>query len=587
MPKPVLIYDHSNDKKRLAHVRVADALDEWSKQVGRKSLEDSNLGSAVSHPIEFARTNIDKEEVRINTSLWSKILPFVLMIWAVTGAFYPAVDLCAGEKERGTLETLLTSPARRVEIVLGKLFTVMIFSIATAVLNLISMGITGSVVMTQLGEMAAMADVGPPPFGAMVWLSIILIPVSALFSAVCLALAAFARSTKEGQYYLMPVILVTMPLILLPMAPSVELDLGFSLIPVSGIVLLMRAVMEGTISELWPYAFPVMAVTFACCWLSVRWAVEQFRSEEVLFREGERWDLGVWLKHLMHDRQETPTVALAVLCGVLILIVKFFMGSAIDMPSTVFEIKNMAFSVFAFNTFAIPMIVIITVGLAMTFTLTRNPVRTLQLHNPHWLAIPAGAALAVALIPLAIVFQYVVAMIFPIAPEVQDFMTAFQNKLADAPSPWVTLVLIAVLPAVCEELSFRGFILSGFRQSGYKWRSIVLTSLFFGIAHTIMLQQVNAFVLGLVLGYIAIQCGSIWPCIAFHFAHNATRYFVHESGLLERIVANDLYAGTALFVGTLSAVAIIFWFHELQYTRTKEERRREAIDRESAQPLPS
>ena len=58
--------------------------------------------------------------------MWSKILPFVVLIWALTGAFYPAIDLCAGEKERGTLETLLSSPAQRSEIVWGKLLSVVI-----------------------------------------------------------------------------------------------------------------------------------------------------------------------------------------------------------------------------------------------------------------------------------------------------------------------------------------------------------------------------------------------------------------------------------------------------------------------------
>ncbi len=72
------------------------------------------------------------------------------MIWALTGAFYPAIDLCAGEKERGTLETLLSSPAQRSEIVTGKLLTVMLFSIATSVLNLVSMGLTGALVISHL-----------------------------------------------------------------------------------------------------------------------------------------------------------------------------------------------------------------------------------------------------------------------------------------------------------------------------------------------------------------------------------------------------------------------------------------------------
>ena len=93
--------------------------------------------------------------------MWAKIVPFVLFIWALTGAFYPAVDLCAGEKERGTLETLLSSPALRSEIVWGKLLTVMTFSIATALLNLTSLGITAQYVINQLQSLIARRHDGP------------------------------------------------------------------------------------------------------------------------------------------------------------------------------------------------------------------------------------------------------------------------------------------------------------------------------------------------------------------------------------------------------------------------------------------
>ena len=95
----------------------------------------------------------------------------MLLLWAMTGAFYPAVDLCAGEKERGTLETLLSSPAERSEIVLGKLLTIMVFSMVTAALNLLSVGITGSLVFRQMENFG-----GPPPL-AVVWLSLALLPV--------------------------------------------------------------------------------------------------------------------------------------------------------------------------------------------------------------------------------------------------------------------------------------------------------------------------------------------------------------------------------------------------------------------------
>ena len=80
----------------------------------------------------------------------------MLFIWALTGAFYPAIDLCAGEKERGTLETLLVSPAERREIVWGKLLTIMSFSIVTALLNLTSMGLTAKFILAQFREISSL-----------------------------------------------------------------------------------------------------------------------------------------------------------------------------------------------------------------------------------------------------------------------------------------------------------------------------------------------------------------------------------------------------------------------------------------------
>jgi sodium transport system permease protein len=312
------------------------------------------------------------------------------------------------------------------------------------------MAITGGIVMSQLQELATKANVGPPPFFSMIYLALILIPASALFSAVCLALAAFARSTKEGQYYLMPVILITLPLILLPMAPSAELDLGFSLIPVSGIVLLMRSVMEGTIGELWPYAFPVVLVTLFCCYLAVRWAVEQFRSEEILFREGEKWDLSAWLRHMFRDRQPLPSASLAILCGVLILVIKFFLESSIDLPATAAAIKAMSLGSFAWRAILLPMLIILSIGLAMTWLLTKSPRRTLQLELPRPLSAAAAGLLALAIYPAATIFQLLVAEIYELPPQLRVVLEAIEQKFAATGGPWLAIVLLAIVPAICE-----------------------------------------------------------------------------------------------------------------------------------------
>src|SRR6185369_10734798 len=134
--------------------------------------------------------------------------------------------------------------------------------------NLTSLGVTAQYVVTQLTSMAStesMTSLNFPPLPVVACMFAALLPMSALFSALCLACAAFARSTKEGQYYLMPLLLVTLPLMMLPMSPGVELNLGNSLIPISGVVLLLRTLVEGNYGDALPYIAPVVGMTLVCC----------------------------------------------------------------------------------------------------------------------------------------------------------------------------------------------------------------------------------------------------------------------------------------------------------------------------------
>ncbi|HJW84453.1 MAG TPA: ABC transporter permease subunit, partial [Anaerolineae bacterium] len=112
----------ANDASLAGHRRVSDVLNRWREAIGRQNLKDSRIPAIAAKPFEIATHDV-ADAGQHKAAAWSKILPFVLLICALTGAFYPAVDLCAGEKERGTLETLLSSPAERIEIVWGKLLT--------------------------------------------------------------------------------------------------------------------------------------------------------------------------------------------------------------------------------------------------------------------------------------------------------------------------------------------------------------------------------------------------------------------------------------------------------------------------------
>ncbi len=121
-----------------------------------------------------------------------KLFPFMLGLWSLAGALYPAVDLCAGEKERGTMETLLITPAGREEIVLGKFLTIWIFSAGTALINLVSMGITTLFFTTRMPQPSI-------PVEALFWCVLLSLPQAALFSAVSLAIGAYAAAPRRGS----------------------------------------------------------------------------------------------------------------------------------------------------------------------------------------------------------------------------------------------------------------------------------------------------------------------------------------------------------------------------------------------------
>lgn len=587
VPQPEIFFNTASDKSRIASDRVEAILRRWREAVVQENLRHSRIAASAVRPFDIINTDV-AEDVSKQAALWSKILPFVLLVWALTGAFYPAIDLCAGEKERGTLETLLSSPAQRSEIVWGKLLTVMTFSVATSLLNIASMTATGTFVITQLKSMApagAPIQLGPPPLLALVWLTLALIPISALFSALSLAIATFARSSKEGQYYLMPLLVISLPLMMLPLLPGAELDLGFALIPLSGVMLLLRALIEGQYLEALRYSVPVLGVTAVCCLLAIRWAIDQFNNESVLFRESERFDIASWLRHLVRDREETPTAGEAIFCGLLLLVIRFFASFVAPPPKSWGDL--------ALTTLVLQYALIATPVLLMAIMLTRRPAKTLLLGRPSFaMTLPAAALLALLLHPLALWIGTLVEQVYPMNPQLEREISGVFQHLADAPL-WQVLFVIAVTPAICEELAFRGFILSGLRRLGHKWGAIVLASIFFGLAHGILQQSLTACVIGVVIGYVAVKTGSLWPAMLYHVTHNSLSAIMGRlnadaitsrpvgSWLFEKTPDSLVYSIPATVVMALLAAVVLWWFKSLPYTRSAEERLQEALDHQS------
>src|SRR5262249_42266781 len=180
-----------DETSKLVGAPVAAVLQRWERNLKQVRLASRGLPIDFDEPLDIRDPSTAKKAGGGQEGLLAmvvRIFPFVLVMWSLAGALYPAVDLCAGEKERGTMGTLLISPASREEIVWGKFLAIWVFSGATALLNLLSMALTTWQFSSVLEGASFQAM-------ALVWGVLLLLPLSAFFSALCLAVGAYARSS--------------------------------------------------------------------------------------------------------------------------------------------------------------------------------------------------------------------------------------------------------------------------------------------------------------------------------------------------------------------------------------------------------
>ena len=522
-------------------------------RLARRGLSESSLEPFELKQPEDKTGNASTQNV---IDLVVRIFPFMLVMWSLAGALYPAVDLCAGEKERGTMETLLITPAGREEIVLGKFLTIWVFSSGTALLNLLSMGLTTS-------QFSAYMPQGGISTTALLWCVVLSLPQSAFFSAISLAIGAYARSSKEGQYYLMPLFVLTMPLIFLTLAPGVELNPFYSMIPVTGVALLMQRLMTAAnLSEIpWAYFVPVLAPIALYSWLALRWAIEQFNREEVLFREAERLDLVLWLKHLFRDKEPVPTTGQAFFCLGLLLGLRWFtlgLGSHWPLPVQT-AISQLAFV-------AMPPIF-------MILLLNTQPAQGLYLHWPR--GRDAGLAVLLALLLLAPMagLTRTAAHWFPdllkgTHPLIEILLAIHQPSNLDTSQLLQFALAFALIPALCEEIAFRGFVLHGLHHGFRPRNAVLLSSFFFALFHLNVFLFLPMFLLGVVLGLLTVRSRSVLPAIAFHLLHNGVLIALIA---LRRVSAGKL---PGLFhdiwpwliaVCLAAAAALVWWLYRKPY----------------------
>jgi sodium transport system permease protein len=469
-----------------------------------------------------------------STSAMRDILPtafaavFVLLaLLTATGAFYPAIDAIAGEKERGTIETLLIAPCAAVDIVHGKFLAVFAVTLATLLANVVSIALTATVLSRVLSSGLALGlDAGGIIACSAVTLAAY-VGLAAVSAALCLAVTAAAKSAKEAQNTLTPVVMLIAALAAAAVLPGAESRSLLPAVPFAGQVAVAKSALadfgeqersgderKGRGTPSLPVALVVSLVSSALVtWLLLQLTATLLTDEEILFR-GPDTAAGGFSRPAPRPLPTPAQGIAAALAGFAALWYAHGLAAREFVPAI---LTQQAVAVL------VPLIAVACwqrVDGRRTFSL-----RWPGTGTPAAVAAVAGAALVGVGLFGTGAAAALAAWGTDVSAELRDLSARLVDLVRSGPA-WRAVLLLAVLPAVCEELFFRGWMLAGFAGERPSRRravaAVVAQAGLFAAFHLLPERMPQTFLLGLALGWMTLATRSILPAVVAHAAHNAT-----------------------------------------------------------------
>jgi len=473
------------------------------------------------------------QSARKSESPLAAFVPLMLVLMTMTGAVYPAIDLTAGERERGTLELLMAAPVSRRQLLTGKFCAVFLVAVMTAVINLTAM-------MVTLAATGFDRVLLPQGIGVQMLLQVLLLLIvfASFFSSVLLSITSFARSFREAQAWLIPLMLVSLAPGILSLMPGVRLTAWLSLLPLVNIVLLGRELFQG-IAPTGLFLLTLVA-TAGYSAAALRLAAGIFGSDAVLFAADRR------------EQQRAPAQLLdfvpqRIMLGTLLALLPLFAllaglrGRLIAPENTSGQLLLSA--AVLLGVFVLLPMVALRLGRV-------NMATGFQLSRFRPAAVPAALLLGCT----AWTAVYELLLLAGSGDTVQKIMDnpvlrQMVDRLTSNTSLPLQLLCLAVAPAICEELFFRGFLWNGLQSMlPGKFRPLLISTAVFAAAHVVTDASLTVerlpgtFMLGLLLGLLRLQTSSVVPGMLLHFCNNAVLLS------LERLAPAMRAAGIALDV---------------------------------------
>jgi len=544
-------FDETRETSEKAETRVLEIL-------------STILPPGCTRPYQIAVTSTAPKS-KVGGYVLSKILPLIVVVMTMLGAFYPAIDITAGERERGTLETLLSSPVRRFDLMTGKVLAVAILATLTGALNIASMSVTVAEGAKLAGDGQALSI----PWMRAGATLLTVIPAAFLFGAVMVAIGAMARGFKEAQTLLTPVYLLCFTPSLVASIAELKLSGLTLIIPGTNLTLLARDLMVGQATPLGAAA--VLGSTLLYGGLALSFAAHLYDSERLLAStDGELVGLGAWLRHLVGRARQVDEVDEVDESARRSSSRAGAPAQGAASPGDAITLFGLAFILwfFAFTWLQrwrlIPGLLMSQwggfLGLVWIYArLNRRPLRdVLAFHRPRLSAV--GGAVMLGLSGWVILGVLADRLMPPPQHLIEEMRKLIRPPSGDRPLV-VSLFALALTPAICEESLFRGPILRGLRQRFSGPAACLLTGILFGVMHGDIWRFIPTALLGALLSWVALTSGSIVPSMVIHLINNGALIVLGFYGLdqaAEKLrapaQAEILVVAVALFVGGIAAI---------------------------------
>ncbi|HPS38945.1 MAG TPA: ABC transporter permease subunit/CPBP intramembrane protease [Candidatus Cloacimonadota bacterium] len=497
--KVYIQYDKSKDQSRMVFNKLYEQLSKTEKDLQKEILQSTGISPDLLNLRDVRERDTSSPQKKMGMYL-GIFLPYFIIMMLFVGASIVSSDLVAGEKERKTLETLLVSSVGRLEIVCGKYLTIITLAMLNMIVNLISISFSLKFILANQNTDLAGVSL---PVNAMLILLIAMIPLATLFAAILLSISTFSRNIKEARSYEQPLLIIAMLLGMVSFFPAIEISNFLALIPVVNIALLFKAVL---INE---YALSHILITiFSTLFLdliAILVTIKLFKTESVLFRTEEE---SSGLKALKIKPKTFFKPYNGILYFSIALIVLYYLGSywqARDLFSGLIETE----------------IIIIALPVLLTLKLLRlKPKEVLRLKIPKWKSFLFIPFIAISAQIIASIISQLINIIFPFPEKYIDALSHLYNM--NEPS-WKVFLAIALLPGICEELLFRGFLIRFFEKYSLRW-AVVISAILFAAFHLDPFRFVPVLLLGLLLGYLAVRSGSIYSSMFSHLINNGMAF---------------------------------------------------------------